>query len=235
METFELWPGGPVLDCCGAEPVSTDSVLLADFARIAGVRRAADFGCGSGLLAILIAQRSESITIDCVELSAEAARCAQRNIDRNGLSKRLSVLLRDLRTLREAEVGKYQLIISNPPYFAVGRGTPPKEDRAAAREERTCSLTELSNSAARLLGDGGRFSMVYPAERLSEALCVLSASGLEPKRLRLVQARIDTSPSVALIEAVRRAKPSLRIEPVLIIKNPDGTDTPEIKRIYHLN
>ena len=234
MDHMELWPVGPVLEeSRDAEPVCTDSVLLSSFPSLAGVKRAADFGCGSGLIAILLAHRAPSIHIDCVEISPAAAALAERNIEKNGLSDRLRVLERDLRSLREAEVGKYQLIISNPPYFPVGAGSAPAIERQNAREERTCSLTELAETTSKLLGDGGRLALVYPAERLSEAFCTLSAHGLEPKRLRLVQARLDTPPSVALIECRRGGRPGLRAEPVLLLKNPDGTDTDEVRAIYH--
>jgi tRNA1(Val) A37 N6-methylase TrmN6 len=222
--------------CADAAPVSTDSVLLANFVNLSGARRIADFGCGSGLIAIILAKRSPHAVFDCVELSELASDCARRNIERNGLSDRLCVLNQDLRTLREKDVGKYQLIVSNPPYFAVGSGTSPAESsRLSAREEHNCTLSELAYTVSRLLGDGGRFAMVYPTERMSEALCTLSSAGLEPKRLRLVQARQSLAPSIALMEFRRNGKPGLSVEPVLILKNDDGSDTDEVRRIYRLN
>ncbi len=236
MDSFALWPGGPVMEVSpDAEPVTTDSVLLANFPSLSGVTRCADFGCGSGLIGLILAARSPRVNLDLVELDPAAASLAERNVSLNGLSGRMRVLNRDLRSLREAEVGKYQLIVSNPPYYPVGSGTSPEERRQNARQERTCSLSELAGAASRLLGDGGRLALVYPPERLSQALCALSSANLEPKRLRLVQARLDAAPSAALLECRRGGRPGLRVEPVLILKNPDGTDTGEVKRIYHLN
>ena len=230
MEEFELWPGGPWMEAStDAEPVCTDSVLLAGFPSLAGVTRAADFGAGGGVLSLILAARSKSVRIDLVELDDIAAGA------RNGLQDRLRVLRRDLRSLREAEVGKYHLIVSNPPYFADGSGPEPAPSRLNARRERTCTLAELTDSAARLLGDGGRLAMVYPCERLSEALVTLTGAGLEPKRLRLVQARDGKAPSTALIECRKNGRPGLRVDPVLILKNPDGTDTAEVRRIYRMD
>ena len=76
--------------------------------------------------------------------------------------------------------------------------------------------------------------MVYRPERLPEAFSCLGESGLQPKRIRFVHHNITSKPSVALIESRRNAKPSLQIMPPLIIKNQDGSDTDEIKRIYHI-
>ena len=236
MDSFALWPGGPVMEVSpAAEPVTTDSVLLANFPSLSGVTRCADFGCGSGLIGLILAERSAKINVDMVELDPAAAELARRNVELNGLSGRLRVLNRDLRSLREIEVGKYQLIVSNPPYYPVSSGTSPEKERQNARQERTCSLTELAGTASRLLGDGGRLAAVYPAERIAEAMRVFSEYGLEPKRLRLVQARLDLPPSVALLELRRCGGPGLRVEPVLVLKNPDGTDAGEVKRIYHLS
>ncbi len=235
MEYFELWDGGPVMEGSrDAEPVTTDSVLLANFPSLSGVRRAADFGCGSGVLGLILAARSKTVKIDLVEIAPAAADAAARNVELNGLGDRLRVLRRDLRTLREAEVGKYQLIISNPPYFPVGSGTAPAAGRQVAREERECTLSELARTASRLLGDGGRLAVAYPSERLAEAVCALSGAGLEPKRLRLVQTRLQSAPFLALLECRRGGKPGLSVEPVLILKNPDGTDTGEVRKIYRL-
>lgn len=235
MEKFALWAGGPVMaSLAGAEPVTTDSVLLANFPSLAGVTRAADLGCGSGVLGLILAARSERVRVDMVELDPAAAAACEKNIAENGLSDRLRVLRRDLRTLTGSEVGRYRLIVSNPPYFPVGAGAPPAQGRQAAREERSCTLFDLGQTASRLLGDGGRLALVYPVARLCEAIKTLSEAGLEPKRLRLVQARLDKAPSLALLECRRGGRPGLRAEPTLILKNPDGTDTAEVRKIYRL-
>ena len=91
----------------------------------------------------------------------------------------------------------------------------------------------LAASSAALLGQNGRFYIVYPASRMAELICRLSEARLEPKRLRLVQARADAAPSLVLVEAAKLGKPGLVAEPTLILKNADGTDTEETKIIYH--
>ena len=236
MEAFELWPNGPKLEINkDVQPVGTDSVLLSNFVSLSGVRRCADLGCGSGVISIILSHRRPEMHIDLVDISPEAAACAKRNIQLNGLDSHLRVLQGDLRTLNEAEVGKYQLIVSNPPYFPIGSGTSPNSSkRSGARQEDTCTLGQLAFTVSRLLGDGGRFAMCGPAFRLSEALCVLSSHSLEPKRLRLVQGRLNAPPSIFLVECRRGGRSGVRVEPALIIKDDNGADTEEIRRIYHL-
>ena len=125
-------------------------------------------------------------------------------------------------------------MVSNPPYFAAGSGlSAPDPARAAARDERSCTLDALCAAAAYLCRWGGSFALVYRPERLAELFCALNAHGLEPKRLRLVQHRFDAAPNLVLVEARRGGKPGLRVEAPLLLTGPDGGDSEEIKLIYH--
>ena len=230
-----LWPGGPVYAAGEAFPLSTDSVLLADFVPAAGALRGIDLGCGAGLLSLLLLSRTEKLQMCGLELDARAAALARENLARNGLDARSAVVEGDLRRCRELfAAGRFDLAVANPPYFPEGRGrSSPEPSRAAAREEGCCSLEELCAAAAFLLRSGGRLCLVHRPERLSELLCALSARGLEPKRLRLVCHRAEAPPSLVLVEGRRNGRPGLKIEPPLILSAADGGESEEYRRIYH--
>lgn len=235
MDTFELWTGGPVMERSDdAAPVGTDSVLLADFVRAVGAKRGLDMGCGSGVISLLLLERLPAVTMLLVDISARAAALAERNMALNGLSPRARVVTGDLRSLRREEVGQLDFIVANPPYHPVTGKKSPDAARSAARDEGLCTLRELAEASSRLLNTGGKLFMVYPAARMAEAICELARAGLEPKRLRTVQGRVDTPPSVFLVECSRGGKHGLAVEPALILKNADGSDTDEVRRIYHL-
>ena len=108
--------------------------------------------------------------------------------------------------------------MSNPPYYPAQSGYhSPDPARAAARTELYCTLEELCRSAARLLRTGGRFCVVHKPERLAELFSALQRSGLEPKRLKMVQARADAAPSLVLVESRKGVRPGLQVEaPVLL-------------------
>ena len=128
----------------------------------------------------------------------------------------------------------FDLVVANPPYFAAGSGyTSPDPVRAHARDERTCTMQDICAAMAYLTRWGGSAALVHRPERLSELLCALTAAGLEPKRLRTVARTADAAPSLVLVEARRGGKPGLRILPPLALCAPDGTDSEEIRRIYH--
>lgn len=232
-EVMELWPGGPTFRQAAQAPLGTDSVLLADFAAGKG-ERGIDLGCGSGILSLLLLAGSQRLRMTGLELREDAAAVARDNLAANALEDRGSVLTGDIRRVRELfRTGSFDLCVSNPPYFPERSGaSAPDPDRAGAREERDCTLSELCEAAAWLLPTGGRFCLVYRPERLSELLNTMTAKGLEPKRLRLCCHRPDAAPNLVLVEGRRGGRPGLVIEPVLFLTDADGRETEEIRRIY---
>lgn len=229
-----LWAGGPVLDTEGGYPLSTDSVLLAHFAGSIRGRRILDLGCGAGVLTVLLALRHPGAALSGVELLPEAAARCRENLRANGLDDG-GIVTGDLREHRTLwPVGSFDLVVSNPPYFPEGRGyTAPDPERASARDERHCSLEDLCAAAEYLCRWGGAFALVHRPERLSELCCALTRHGLEPKRLRLVQHKPGWAPNLVLLEARRGGRPGLNIEKPLILCDADGTDSAEVRGIYH--
>ena len=213
-----------------------DAVLLADFARVRKNSRVCDLGTGTGILPLLLYGRENSITCDAVEIQPDAAERAGRSMALNGLADVLTVHTGDLRDIRHIlPHAAYQLVICNPPYSPAHASLPsPKVPLRTARQEGDCTLDDVARAAAWLLAYHGHLALMLPAARLADALATLRAHRLEPKRLRLVHARADRPARLALIEAMLDAHPGLAVDPPLIAQNPDGSDTDEIKRIYHI-
>lgn len=190
----------------GVFPLGGDTLALGAFATLRPRWRVCDLGTGSGALLLLLAGREDTLSLTGVELDPTAAQAAQHNLSKNGLAGQ--VLCCDLRTA-PLPAGQFDLVISNPPYFAVGSGT----SGGSARCEENCSLDELCAAAARLAKNGGRFALCHRPERLTDVLCALRAHGLEPKRLKLLSHSPTQAPSTVLVEAVRQGKPGLEIAP----------------------
>jgi len=236
MDVFEpLWPDGPVFCQAPHFRLSTDSVLLADFVPAGKCRRGIDLGCASGAILLLLLWRAGNLNMTGLELIPEAAALAEENLARNALSPRGSILQGDIRRYRDYfPTGSFDLVVTNPPYFPVGHGpAAPETGRANARSELSCSLEELCRAAAFLLKTGGRFCLVHKPERLAELFSVMSACGLEPKRLRPVCPRPGAAPSLVLVEGRRGGKPGLSFEPALLLSDATGGESAEYRRIYH--
>lgn len=236
MADFEpLWSGGPLF--CQAEHfrLSTDCVLLADFVNTSSAARGIDLGCASGAIGLLLLSRSPKLHMTGLELLPQAAALAEENMAVNGLSGRSRVVNGDIRQHRQLfPSGSFDLVVANPPYFPLGSGAvSPDAGRAGARGEVNCTLEDICTAAAFLCRTGGSFALVHKPERLSEVLCCMSRHVLEPKRLRLVCHRAELAPNLVLIEGRRGGKPGMKIEPMLVLRKADGSETDEVKRIYH--
>jgi len=235
----ELWHGGPrFVNAKGVYRIGTDSVLLAYFANDSGVKKktlAADLGCGSGILSILLTTLNPGLTVDAVELSPESADCARESAELSGVSDRINVIESDICKHREfLRSGAYDLVVSNPPYYAAGTGALSYDiNRAAARSEISCSLDNIMEAAGYLTRWGGSFSLVHKPERLCDIFRLMNKHGIEPKRMRLVQNKADSPPNLVLVEGRRGGKSSLKIEAPLILRNNDDTDSDEVNKMYH--
>lgn len=230
----ELWPNGPEYEGGGAFPITTDSVLLADFVRLRPGLRVFEPCSGAGLISLLLFAREPRLDVYALELDGAACEAARRNFAANGF--RADVVCGDLRDAANLPAANScGLAVCNPPYFPAGSGrTAPDGRRALSRSEGGCTLADVVRAAARTLRQGGRFALVHRAERLAELFAALAAEKLEPKRLRFVQHRAQGAPGLVLCEAVRLGRPGLTVEPPLVLYGEDGRESAEFRRIYHL-
>nr|WP_256466221.1 tRNA1(Val) (adenine(37)-N6)-methyltransferase [Yersinia ruckeri] len=156
-----------------AMKVGTDGVLLGAWVPLQQARRVLDIGCGSGLIALMIAQRSSpQVQIDGVELENDAAAQASENAQASPWRDRIQIYATDVHEFAKTHVHQYDLIVSNPPYFA-----PAVACRDAARNTAryTGSLTHgaLLDCAERLMTPEGRFCVVLP-HAIGEDLAALA-------------------------------------------------------------
>ena len=190
----------------GVFPLGSDALALGEFATLRPRWKVCDLGTGSGALLLLLARRESTISLTGVESDELSARTAQNNLQANHLPG--AIFQQDLRKT-DLPAGSFDLVISNPPYFAAGSG----KGTGQARHEEQCSLPELCTAAARLLRNGGRFALCHRPERLADIFCALRAAHLEPKRMKLVSHSPAHPPFLVLVEAVRQGRPGLTVEP----------------------
>lgn len=160
--------------------VGTDGVLLGAWVPVSGrEKRILDIGTGTGVIALMLAQRTEDYgpLVDAVEVEPEAAGEAARNFERSPWADRLRVIPDSIQQYaKTAPAGLYDLIVSNPPYFNAGldfrRGkgwdistgaTTPTEERIAARHAEMLPYEELIAAVVNLLEPNkGRFAAIFP-------------------------------------------------------------------------
>jgi tRNA1Val (adenine37-N6)-methyltransferase len=197
----------------------TDAYLLAAYLRPMHRARAADFGCGTGIISLLAQSREKFAHVTAIEIQESFAELTSRNIAINNLSDRIAVLHADITTLRPSDVGgELDVIFSNPPYMRTDSGKRNGADeKYIARHEVCGTVADFCMAAGRLLKHGGLFYVVWRPDRLCELLAALHAAHLEPKRMTAVQADPETSPSMILVECKKGAAPSLYLTPTLML------------------
>ena len=216
--------------------LGSDAMLLADFAALPKNARVCDLCAGAGAVGLLLLAREPECSVTAVELQEAACELARKNVAENGLEDRMTVVpgdLREIETLLSAN--GFDCVVCNPPYYPESSGKAAENDAiAAAKTEKFCTIADVCRAAARLLRTGGVFYLVHKPERLVDVLGALRESRLEPKLLRFVKHDAGKTPSLVLIKSTRGGKPGLELAPDLILHDPDGSESAEYRRIYHM-
>ena len=173
-----------------AMKVGTDGVLLGAWANCEGAKRILDIGTGTGVIALMLAQRNSEAVIHAVEIDETASHRARSNFDMSPWGKRMSVECCAVQEFAPSE--KFDLIISNPPYFIDSLQCPDAK-RTTARHTQDLTFEELDRAVCRLLADGGRFALILPTMEFDRCLSVT--------QLHLVR-RCDVYPKIGA--AVKR-------------------------------
>ena len=144
-----------------AMKVGTDAVLLGAWVNLNDLHRILDIGTGSALIALTLAQRSgNSTSIEAIESEETDAQQASKNVSASPWANRIKVFHQ---SLQKFESEKFDLIVSNPPYF-INSQLPPATHRAKARHTNTLSYEELIYHSVRLMEKTSRLAVILPVE-----------------------------------------------------------------------
>lgn len=179
-----------------AMKVGTDGVLLGAWTPITNLQvpisdrpvKVLDIGTGSGLIALMLAQRCPKAQIDAIDVDAEAVAQAQENFLRSPWVDRLSAHHSSLQNWQMGNANYYDLIVSNPPYFRNSLKNPDV-GRQTARHTDTLSYEELIAHSARLLMPNGTFTLILPAEAETEICTLAQKHGFVPAHIARVYSK----------------------------------------------
>jgi tRNA1Val (adenine37-N6)-methyltransferase len=218
--------------------LNIDSILLPAFVRRALEHapsmpsRIVDLGAGCGVVGLLAALDFPGSEVLLVEIQSRLAALASENVLRNGLEKRARVICADL--LQDGAWATFapDLVVTNPPYFPLGRGPVSGDvEIALAKHELRCTLSALVSRVATALAEDGRLALVLDARRLSECMHLLSRAGLVLERWRRVLPLPGAPPSRALLLAARSAPGSPFEEDDLVLETRPGCYSIEVQKI----
>ena len=189
--------------------VGTDGVLLGAWAGICpDDHRALDVGTGTGLIALMLTQRSPALAVQAIDIDPAAAEEAAANFAASPWANRLAALPISLQSFiseSEAPASRtFDLIVSNPPFFKASLKAPDAQ-RSAARHDDTLPPAELIAAARRLLAPNGRLAVIYPPEEARAFVVEAEAAGLYLSRLTRVISVAGQPPKRHLMEFSRSA------------------------------
>ena len=181
-----------------AMKVGTDGVLLGAWCDCANARRVLDVGTGTGLIAMMVAQRSEA-QVTAVEIDSSACIDAVGNFGNCPWSDRIELFNLPIQEFAADCTDRFDLIVSNPPFFSNSLKAPGA-GRALARHDDSLPVTDLFDCAARLLADNGRLSVIIPADRLDDYNAEASRHRLTAVRRAMLRPSPDQPFHRAMVE-----------------------------------
>ena len=174
--------------------VGTDGVLLGALASVANCSKVLEVGTGTGLISLMIAQRNANAEIVALEINAEAETLAAENFKNSPFSERLKTVHQDFKLFDTEE--KFDLIISNPPYFEKN----PSEKDILARQQTELSFQNLISKSSEILNHNGILSVIVPADAAAEFIFISLKNGLHLQRRISISGIKNSKPKRAILE-----------------------------------
>jgi tRNA1Val (adenine37-N6)-methyltransferase len=141
--------------------VGTDGVLLGAWSDATGAANILDIGTGTGLIAIMLAQRATEAAIHAVEIDEEACAQANENMAASPWAGRLTCIHASIQDFAKQTKQRYDLIVSNPPFFSGGTFSN-SQDKNSVRHTIKLPHGDLLSAVRSLLATDGRFCMILP-------------------------------------------------------------------------
>jgi len=195
--------------------ITTDSVMLGAWAAVEGARSILDIGTGTGILALMAAQRSDA-RIVAIEPDRNSFMQAGLNITASQWHGRITLLNTSIQEYRPSGNLLFDAIITNPPYF-VDSLLNPSESKARARHTVSMSYTDLLEAVARLLAPAGTLHLVLPVTGASVFVALAREYNLHCQRRMFIRPT-PVKPPVRVLVSMQRGSPQCRDEPEMVIE-----------------
>lgn len=213
-----------------AMKVGTDGVILGAWASMPsrdGVLL--DIGCGSGILSLIMAQRSEGrLNIDAIDIDEGAIKDSKNNFTSSQWNESLNAICDNFVSFSKDCGKKYDMVISNPPFFTEDT-LSPNSKRVSARNTSSLSFESLFEGVKEVIAPKGLFSMITPADNYSILAQTALMQGFYLRRLTWVVTIEGTEPKRVLTEWSRE-QAQYAIE-TLIITTHEGSYTSQYKEL----
>lgn len=214
--------------------VGTDGVLLGAWTNVTGSKTVLDIGTGTGLIALMIAQRNPVASIHAIEIDQDSAAEASANVSRSPWADRVKVFHESIQNFSALATHAYDLIVSNPPFFNSGTASP-SANRHQARHTIQLPQKDLIQSVTGLLSDQGRFSVIIPVTESDHFIGMAAACGLRPSHITIFFPKAHKPSERHLIEFTRTEGSTTQDQLVQYLEHGEWTEEyKNLTRDFHL-
>jgi tRNA1Val (adenine37-N6)-methyltransferase len=212
-----------------AMKVGTDGILLGAWTKVPEEGRILDIGTGTGLIALMIAQRTMCM-IDAIEIDPDAAEQANKNVQNSPWSKRISVIHCSLKDYTKKNTEKYDLIVCNPPFYISNLKSGDKK-KNMARNAEYLPLQDLVRFSVQLLKKTGALVVIIPYQHIQRYMKILKEYNLEISRMTSVKTNERKSPARVLIEVGKKLEFKKEQDELTIMNSLENNYTEEYKKL----
>ena len=207
--------------------VAVDAVLLAAAVDAAPGQRILDLGAGVGAVGLCVAARLAGCRVVGIELQEALAELAERNANLNGMAGRVRTVVHDLAKPLPADLGRFDHVVTNPPYLAAAVADPsPDPSKALATVESSADLAHWLAVATAAAEPAGTLLIIHRSDRRDEILGHLDRLGWGDVTLKRLP------PAARILVRARRAdRPTRRDAAPLTLHRPGGGYTEEAEAI----
>ena len=212
----------------------TDTLILANFSLPKKHEIAVDIGTGCGAIPLYWLSMTEINKVFAIDIQEKACDQLKRSLRVSSIENKIEVINKSIKSdIPQILQHSCDLVVCNPPYKTIGSGIVSKTtERLIARHEQECTIDDIIKSAEKFLNFWGRLCMCHRVERLCDVTEVMREYKIEPKKIRFVQQRKNSSSKLFLIEGKKGAKPGLVALPTLLIEDECGKLSAEMNQIY---
>lgn len=216
--------------------VGTDGVVLGAWVDVSRDDKILDVGTGTGLIALMLAQKSIARII-ALEIDEGAAGQARENFERSDWAERIDIECISFQEYARRCNEKFNHIVSNPPFFKNSLGSG-NHNRTIARHATRISMEELMVNSASLLKSGGKLSIIFPALDFAANLKTAREAGFGLMRYTLVAPHPNKKPNRLLAEFVKGFQGKPKHTMLMLYTDKHQTRSPEyafLAREYYLD
>ena len=232
MSTFKF-KQFEILQADNAMKVGTDAMVLGALVNPSGHERMLDIGSGTGVIALMLAQRAPDLRIEAIELDVVSSKEAEFNFQNSPWSDRLKVHQGDFLEFSSDE--KFDLLVSNPPYFQT-RNENPDERKARTRHESFLPMDKMLKHAFDLAAENASLWVIVPVEVLDSWLEVASNIGWFISEIILIVGKENGTVKRTILHFTKR-KSKVKMDSLTIRReNNNYTEGyKELTRDFHFN